>query len=48
LEEKLKGKGRRKKTREIVLLPPSDTPEREEPKAPPVPPKIFGGAVRAN
>jgi len=50
LEEKLKGKGRVKKVREIVFLPPA-VPERE-PEAPkPMPgqpPKIFSGAERAN
>lgn len=50
LDEKLKGKGRVKKKRETVLLPPRTTPEPEEPKAPPpgLPPKIFGKAERAN
>ena len=47
LEEKLRGKGRVKKTREMVFLPPRTTPEPEEPKTPPgLPPKIFGGAVQ--
>jgi ribosome-binding protein aMBF1 (putative translation factor) len=51
LEEKLKGKGRAKKTREIVFLPPLTVLERElqDPKPMPgQPPKIFGGAERAN
>jgi ribosome-binding protein aMBF1 (putative translation factor) len=51
LEEKLKGKGRMKKRREIVLLPPPTVPERE-PEAPkPMPgqpPMIWGGAERLN
>jgi ribosome-binding protein aMBF1 (putative translation factor) len=47
LEEKLKGKGRAKKTRQIVFLPPRAAPETEEPKAPPgLPPKILGAAER--
>jgi hypothetical protein len=45
LAEKLKGKGRAKKNRERVFLPPASVPERE-PQAPtPLreqPPKIFG------
>ena len=46
-EEKLKGKGRIKKTREIVLLPPRVVPEPEEPKTPPrLPPKIIGQTVQ--
>jgi hypothetical protein len=48
LAEKLKGKGRVKKEREMVFLPPV-TPEqkREEPKpAPEGPPKIWGGVSR--
>jgi len=51
LEENLKGKGRIKRRRETVFLPPRTAPERdpEEPKAPPgLPPKIFGSAERAN
>jgi len=49
LEEKLKGKGRVKRKRETVLLPPLSAPEPEEPKTPPgLPPKIFGAAERAN
>jgi ribosome-binding protein aMBF1 (putative translation factor) len=51
LEEKLRGKGRVKKTRGIVFLPPPTVPEREpeEPRPMPgQPPKIFGGAERAN
>ena len=44
LEEKLKGKGRVKRKRETVFLPPQAVPEPEEPKTPPgLPPKIFGG-----
>jgi hypothetical protein len=49
LAEKLKGKGRTKKERAIVFLPPSSTPElkREEPKpVPGEPPKIWGGVGR--
>jgi len=48
LEEKLKGKGRVKKRREMVLLPPLTT----EPEPPPLkpgplePPKIWGEADR--
>jgi len=48
LAEKLKGKGRMKKEREMVFLP-SVTPEpkREEPKqVPGEPPKIWGGVGR--
>jgi hypothetical protein len=43
LEERLRGKGRPKRRREIVFLPQT-APEREpdEPKRPPGPPKIFG------
>jgi len=49
LEEKLRGKGRIKKTREIVFLPPQTVVEPEEPKTPPgLPPKIFGGDQRTN
>jgi len=49
LDEKLRGKGRVKKTREMVLLPPRTGPEPEEPKTPPgLPPKIFSSAARAN
>jgi ribosome-binding protein aMBF1 (putative translation factor) len=45
LEEKLKGKGRPKKKREMVFLPPPTVPEPEQPKTPPsMPPKIFGRA----
>ena len=46
LAEKLKGKGRTKREREMVFLPPLVTPEpkREEPKpVPGEPPKIWGG-----
>lgn len=47
LEEKLKGKGRVKRTRERVLLPPRTVPEPEEPKTPPrLPPKIIGQALQ--
>jgi ribosome-binding protein aMBF1 (putative translation factor) len=51
LEERLRGKGRVKKSRETVLLPQIALPEREseEPKPlPRQPPKIFGGADRPN
>jgi hypothetical protein len=43
IEEKLRGKGRAKKRRDMVFLPPPTAPEREpdEPKRPPGPPKIF-------
>ena len=34
-EEKLRGKGRSKRKREVVFLPPPITPEPEEPKTPP-------------
>jgi hypothetical protein len=46
LAEKLKGKGRTKKEREIVLLPTvTPEPRHEEPKpVPGEPPKIWGGA----
>ena len=47
LEEKLKGKGRVKKRREMVFLPPREVPEPEEPQTPPrLPPKIIGQAVQ--
>ena len=49
LAEKLKGKGRTKKEREMVFLPPTVMPEpkREEPKpVPGEPPKIWGGTGR--
>jgi ribosome-binding protein aMBF1 (putative translation factor) len=43
LEEKLKGKGRAKRHRETVFLPPRTVAETEEPRTPPgMPPKIFG------
>jgi hypothetical protein len=48
LEEKLKGKGRPKRKREMVFremvfLPPRNVPEPEEPKTPPgLPPRIVG------
>jgi len=49
LEEKLRGKGRSKRKREMVFLPPPVTPEPEEPKTPPgLPPKIIGQVERAN
>ena len=46
LAEKLQGKGRMKKEREIVFLPPRvvQDPKHEEPKPPPgEPPKIWSG-----
>jgi hypothetical protein len=46
LAKKLKGKGRKKKEREMVFLPPPVTlePKHEEPKpVPGEPPKIWGG-----
>jgi ribosome-binding protein aMBF1 (putative translation factor) len=48
LEEKLKGKGRKKAEREIVLLPSlAKEPERQEPKPlPGAPPKIWGDLGR--
>lgn len=49
LSEKLKGKGRAKKDRETVFLPPLTVKEKEgeEPKpAPGEPPKIWGSAHR--
>jgi hypothetical protein len=52
LAEKLKGKGRAHKSREIVLLPPPRVVtkrEDDEPKPlPGEPPKIWGAAVRLN
>lgn len=50
LEEKLRGKGRVKKTRETVLLPSQTAPEPEElkPLPPGLPPKIFGGIQETN
>lgn len=49
LEEKLRGKGRVRKTRETVLLPPQTAPESKELETPPgLPPKIFGGIQRTN
>jgi ribosome-binding protein aMBF1 (putative translation factor) len=49
LEEKLKGKGRVKRQREMVVLPPQTAPESGGPKSPPgLPPKIFGAAERMN
>jgi ribosome-binding protein aMBF1 (putative translation factor) len=48
LQEKLKGKGRVKREREMVVLPRT-SPETEEPKTPPgSPPRIFGEATRLN
>lgn len=50
LEEKLKGKGRVKRKREVVLLPPT-APEThpDQPKpAPGTPPKIWGSARALN
>jgi hypothetical protein len=48
LEEKLRGKGRVKRQREMVVLPRT-TPETEEPKTPPgSPPRIFGEAALPN
>jgi hypothetical protein len=49
LAEKLQGKGRVKKEREMVYVPPPSIPEpkREEPRpAPEGPPKIWGGEGR--
>ena len=44
LAEKLKGKGRVRKERETVFLPPViPEPIHEEPKPPREPPKIWGG-----
>jgi hypothetical protein len=52
LAEKLKGKGRAQKSREIVLLPPPRVvTEREDDEPKPLPgepPKIWGAAVRLN
>ena len=49
LEEKLRGKGRVKKTRETVFLPPQTGQEPKELETPPgLPPKIFGGIQRTN
>ena len=48
LEEKLKGKGRVKKTREIVFLPPPPDRETEVPgPVPGRPPKIIGVVAEA-
>jgi len=48
LEEKLKGKGRVRRQRDMVVLPRT-TPEVSEPGTPPgSPPKIFGEAARSN
>jgi len=50
LEEKLQGRGRVKKERETVFLPPPMAPDREaeEPRPlPGLPPKIVGGTVGA-
>jgi len=50
LAEKLKGKGRAQKSREIVLLP-SVVQQREDDEPKPMPgepPKIWGAAVRLN
>ncbi|HEV3332823.1 MAG TPA: hypothetical protein VG096_17670 [Bryobacteraceae bacterium] len=48
LEEKLKGKGRKKAEREMVLLPPlAKEPERQKTKPlPGEPPKIWGDVGR--
>lgn len=49
LSEKLKGKGRAKKSRETVFLPPLPTKGKEVEPAKPVPgepPKIWGSAGR--
>jgi len=49
LEEKLRGKGRVKKTRDIVFLPPRTVLDPEESKtAPGLPLKILGGGQRTN
>ena len=52
LAERLKGKGRAHKSREIVLLPPprvvSEREDDEPRPLPGVPPKIWGGADRPN
>ena len=51
LAEKLQGKGRVKKIRETVFLPPAAVPEQEPERPQPLPerpPKIFGGADQAN
>jgi hypothetical protein len=51
IEEKLNGKGRVKRRREMVFLPPQSVlgREPEEPKTPPgMPPKIVGQAERPN
>ncbi len=48
IAEKLKGKGRAKKEREFVFLPPaSPSPEPPEKPAPGEPPKIWGGSLTA-
>ena len=47
LAEKLKGKGRTIKEQETVIIPPiTKEPERQEPKPPGEPPKIWGGVSR--
>jgi hypothetical protein len=51
LEQKLRGKGRTKKSRDTVLLPPNTIPEREPEEQKPTPgqpPTIFGGMDRPN
>ena len=47
LAEKLKGKGRAKKERETVFLPPREFPQPEAPPKPTpgTPPKIWGRVV---
>ena len=48
IAEKLKGKGRDKKTRETVFLPPLVTSPQEPESKPPVePPKIWSSVGRA-
>jgi hypothetical protein len=49
LEEKLKGKGRAKESKETILLPPpEETKEPEEKPAPGGPPTVWGASDRAN
>ncbi len=50
LESKLRGKGRARRSREVVLLPPVQAPKEAEPikPLPGYPPTIWGTASRLN